>query len=570
MEAEEKEFHQYTKDSHGEASSKDTEASIGRPTTREIMIRKAEELVAKMQTKHANSSSSSPQKNEADYQHMIGKLLETVPENMEYPKSKKLVKKREGYIDWACFMKETKSVELKKESLKLTLSSPLSSRPRSGLSITASPSTLNTGRSFRQHTASDLNTTTQSQSKILDEIKIEKRTSLVKLIAVPTPKIRIQTSFDERDFDVQKELAIPKSPEKKQIPMIPAGSIHYLLSLEDAASKRDEDYPVELPGAKRRMKSLKSFRKTGSFHTKSPQLRFNIKFGKAVKKSWDQLKKDRNGAVPEDEYYRFVRSLVRPLLGDSVTGLELKLSKIDWLHDTKNQNHLDYQAFHEITYLVTDLWSDGIEIDDYLGFLTRISSHYQTLFNEKIATTSPTRSVVVVESDYYLRSKFRAESERRQALEQEAARAEYTYLKHRGLGIVQPDIKGYQSSLVSLPSSYLPSTKINYQFYESFTPKTVINRTLPHLPALDCGASVKLADQGYTEPSANQSDFSEVASSSPDRPGRLSPDRIKNYQQEYLLKLSSLETTAPQSQDLQVDVGVRCEEMKFDKNMCLN
>eukprot|EP00002_Diphylleia_rotans_P002021 TRINITY_DN11234_c0_g1_i8.p1 TRINITY_DN11234_c0_g1~~TRINITY_DN11234_c0_g1_i8.p1 ORF type:complete len:526 (+),score=84.99 TRINITY_DN11234_c0_g1_i8:128-1705(+) len=408
-----------------------------------------------------------------------------------------------------------------------------------------------TFRSFRQHTASDLNTTTQSQSKILDEIKIEKRTSLVKLIAVPTPKIRIQTSFDERDFDVQKELAIPKSPEKKQIPMIPAGSIHYLLSLEDAASKRDEDYPVELPGAKRRMKSLKSFRKTGSFHTKSPQLRFNIKFGKAVKKSWDQLKKDRNGAVPEDEYYRFVRSLVRPLLGDSVTGLELKLSKIDWLHDTKNQNHLDYQAFHEITYLVTDLWSDGIEIDDYLGFLTRISSHYQTLFNEKIATTSPTRSVVVVESDYYLRSKFRAESERRQALEQEAARAEYTYLKHRGLGIVQPDIKGYQSSLVSLPSSYLPSTKINYQFYESFTPKTVINRTLPHLPALDCGASVKLADQGYTEPSANQSDFSEVASSSPDRPGRLSPDRIKNYQQEYLLKLSSLETTAPQSQDLQ-------------------
>jgi hypothetical protein len=87
---------------------------------------------------------------------------------------------------------------------------------------------------------------------------------------------------------------------------------------------------------------------------------------------WDVTDDNRNGTVQKEEYVTMSTKLFYVVTGDNDEEDAQQTAEEEWEHDHFGFNFLNKQRFRQSWFQLTDLWTDGLSVEEYMKFLEEI------------------------------------------------------------------------------------------------------------------------------------------------------------------------------------------------------
>jgi hypothetical protein len=117
--------------------------------------------------------------------------------------------------------------------------------------------------------------------------------------------------------------------------------------------------------------------KDNSFYTNQKLLeRESLKFEPRVlnilEEIWKVTDRNHDGSVDREEYVRMSMKLYCAVVGDGDMENAKEVAEKEWVHDCFGYDDLDRNRFTQSWFQLADMWTEGLEVDEYVSFLSDV------------------------------------------------------------------------------------------------------------------------------------------------------------------------------------------------------
>eukprot|EP01028_Stygiella_incarcerata_P003729 TRINITY_DN1778_c0_g1_i1.p1 TRINITY_DN1778_c0_g1~~TRINITY_DN1778_c0_g1_i1.p1 ORF type:complete len:705 (+),score=190.14 TRINITY_DN1778_c0_g1_i1:844-2958(+) len=81
-------------------------------------------------------------------------------------------------------------------------------------------------------------------------------------------------------------------------------------------------------------------------------------------------RKKKDLPMTKEEYIPFATDIYAMLLPESTMEHRMGLAESEWKEDSEQKGEINYDRFHDVMFEMADLWTDSVEQEEYLSFLT--------------------------------------------------------------------------------------------------------------------------------------------------------------------------------------------------------